>query len=228
MPTTTSKGIRTRICACLLLAVVLLPAVDRAEAGGNPPSQVVFEVGYVRPFGDLADDFFNTELGLGIKEGLELGFRWRYRFSESLSISPSFHFIDYKNFKGENEGIGAYRIKPTTLKYSLELMYLMRSAGSSVRPFVAVNAGIFRNRVEGYWKTFEQAFDSSLNTVGFGGRAGLLVGGFEFSAVYNVNRFDTWRFFNTGYEESYVWDTMVFRVGWIIPFKEDKPRDQER
>jgi len=210
------------------LAVVLLPAVDRAEAGGNPPSQVVFEVGYVRPFGDLADDFFNTELGLGIKEGLELGFRWRYRFSESLSISPSFHFIDYKNFKGENEGIGAYRIKPTTLKYSLELMYLMRSAGSSVRPFVAVNAGIFRNRVEGYWKTFEQAFDSSLNTVGFGGRAGLLVGGFEFSAVYNVNRFDTWRFFNTGYEESYVWDNMVFRVGWIIPFKEDKPRDQER
>ncbi len=228
MPATTPKGIRIRICACLLLAMVLLPAADRAEAGGNPPSQVVFEVGYVRPFGDLADDFFTTELGLGIKEGLELGFRWRYRFSESLSISPSFHFIDYKNFKGENEGIGAYRIKPTTLKYSLELMYVLFDADTTVRPFVAVSAGILRNRVEGYWKTFEQAFDSSLNTVGYGGRAGFLIGGFEFSAVYNVNRFDTWRFFNTGYEESYVWDNMVFRVGWIIPFQKNRREDQER
>jgi hypothetical protein len=203
--------------ALLVCGLTLLFGVqDRAE--GHPPSQVVFEAGYVQPRGDLADDFFNTPLGFGIKEGLELGFRWRYRFSESLSISPSFHFVDYKNFSGENEEVGAYRIKPTTLRYSLELMYILLKPDTAVRPFIAGSAGIVRNRVEGYWKTWEKAFDSSVNAPYFGLRAGLLVGGFEFSAVYNVNRFDTWRFFNTGYEESYVWDNVVIRAAWIIPF----------
>ncbi|MCK9995923.1 MAG: outer membrane beta-barrel protein [Candidatus Krumholzibacteria bacterium] len=205
--------------ALLLCGLPLLSGVP-AQAGEHPSSQVVFEVGYVQPHGDLADDFFNSPLGFGIKEGLELGFRWRYRFSESLSISPSFHFVDYRNFSGENEEVGAYRIKPTTMRYSLELMYIMLKADTPVRPFIAGSAGIVRNRVEGYWKTWDKAFDSSVNALGFGLRAGLLVGGFEFSAVYNVNRFDTWRFFNTGYEESYVWDNAVLRVGWIIPFND--------
>ncbi len=207
-----------RACLALLLCGFPLLSGVPAQAGGHPSSQVVFEVGYVQPYGDLAGDFFNTPLGFGIKEGLELGFRWRYRFSESLSISPSFHFVDYKNFSGENEEVGAYRIKPTTIRYSLELMYIMLKADTPVRPFIAGSAGIARNRVEGYWKTWDKAFDSSVNALGFGLRAGLLVGGFEFSAVYNVNRFDTWRFYNTGYEESYVWDNAVLRVGWIIPF----------
>jgi len=203
--------------AFLFCGLALLSGVP-AQAGGHPSSQVVFEVGYVQPHGDLADDFFTTQLGFGIKEGLELGFRWRYRFSESLSISPSFHFVDYRNFSGENEEVGAYRIKPTTMRYSLELMYVMLKADSAIRPFFAVSAGLVRNRVEGYWKTWDKAFDSSVNAPVFGLRAGLKMGGFEFSAVYHVNRFDTWRFFNTGYEESYVWDNTVFRVGWIIPF----------
>ncbi len=203
--------------ALLMCGLTLLSGVP-ALAENNPPSQVVFEVGYVQPHGDLAEDFSSTPLGFGIKEGLELGFRWRYRFSESLSLSPSFHFVDYKNFSGENEEVGAYRIKPTTLRYSLELMYTMLNPNTAVRPFVAGSAGFVRNRVEGYWKTWDKAFDSSVNALFFGLRAGLLVGGFEFSAVYNMNRFDTWRFFNTGYEESYVWDNMVIRAAWIIPF----------
>ena len=218
MPTKNQGGPPSRACIALLVCGSVLLSGAPSLAGGNPPSQVVIEVGYVKPYGDLADDFFTTQLGLGIKEGLELGFRWRYRFSESLSISPSFHFVDYKNFKGENEEIGAYRIKPTTLMYSLELMYILLDPDSSVRPFLAVNAGICRNRAEGYWKTWEKVFDSSVNTLGFGARAGFLVAGFEISAVYNVNRFDTWRFFDTGFEESYVWDNLVIRVGWIIPF----------
>jgi hypothetical protein len=218
MPLSTPNGSPLRIYAALALTVALLGAAAPSQVEGHPSSQVVFEVGYVHPYGDLADDFFTTQLGMGIKEGIELGFRWRYRFSESLSISPSFHFVDYKNFKGENEEIGAYRIKPTTLRYSLELMYILLDPDTAVRPFIAGSAGVCRNRTEGYWKTWEKAFDASVNALGFGLRAGLQVAGFELSAVYNVNRFDTWRFFNTGYEESYVWDNLVYRAGWIIPF----------
>lgn len=213
-------GNLNRIVAALLAGGFLLLIVNPVFAGGHPRSQVVFEAGFVQPYGDLADDFLTTEKGLGIKSGLELGFRWRYRFSESLSISPGFHFIDYKNYSGENEEIGAYRIKPTTLNYSLEFMYILLDPGKAVRPYLAVNAGVCRNRLEAYWKTWDKAFDSSVNTLGVGARAGLLIGGFEFSAVYNFNRFDTWRFFNTGYEENYVWDNLVFRAGWIIPFGE--------
>lgn len=220
MPPSTPNTSRLRIFAGLALTAVLVAASAPCLAGGHPPSQVVFEAGYVHPYGDLADDFLTTDKGMGIKEGIELGFRWRYRFSEALSISPSFHFVDYKNLKGENDEVGAYRIKPTTLMYSLELMYILLDPDTVVRPFFAGSAGVCRNRTEGYWKTWEKAFDSSVNTLGFGLRAGLLLGGFEFSAVYNVNRFDTWRFFNTGYEESYVWDNLVLRIGWIIPFKQ--------
>lgn len=215
-----------RFCAGMLLALGVTASAAPGLARSHPSSQVVVEVGYVQPYGDLADDFLDTRLGLGIKEGLELGFRWRYRFSESLSLSPSFHFIDYKNYNGENEEAGAYRIKPTTLAYRLELMYVMLGSDTPVRPFLAVNAGVVRNRVEGYWKTFEKAFDTSVNALGFGARAGFMLGGFEFSAVYDVNRFDTWRFFNTGFEESYVWDNLVVRMGWVIPFHK-KPRSQE-
>jgi hypothetical protein len=205
--------------ALLLLAACLTAAPGAAPATGHPPSQVAIEVGYVTPHGDLADDFFTTPQGLGIKEGLELGFRWRYRFSESFSLSPSFHFVDYKNYVGENQEVGPYRIKPTTLRYGLELRYVLLDPETTVRPFLAAGAGIFRNRVEGYWKTFEKAFDSSVNAVGFSGRVGFLLGGFEFSAVYHANRFDTWRFFNTGYEDSYVWDDLVIRLGWTIPLR---------
>lgn len=218
MPTKIQGAKSSHIGLVLMMCVLMLAAGRPALAGGHPSSQVVVEVGYVHPYGDLAAGFFTSDLGLGIKEGLELGFRWRYRFSESLSLSPSFHFVDYKNFTGENEYIGAYRIKPTNLRYSLELMYLMLDRDSVVRPFVAASVGIVRNRVEGYYKTWEQAFDSSVNALEYGARAGLQLGGFEFSVVYNFNRFDTWRFFNTGHEESYVWDNLVLRAGWIIPF----------
>ena len=98
MTTSNPAGIQNRIGAALLAGGLLLLIVNPVLAGGHPRSQVVFEAGFVQPYGDLADDFLTTEKGLGIKSGLELGFRWRYRFSESLSISPGFHFIDYKNF----------------------------------------------------------------------------------------------------------------------------------
>jgi hypothetical protein len=202
----------------LTLAAALLCAALPAVAGDHPSSQVVFEVGYVHPYGNLAEDFFGTDKGFGIKEGLELGFRWRYRFSENWSISPAFHFTDYKNFSGENEEVGAYRIKPTTLLYDLELMYVMGREDSFLRPLIAISAGVSRNRVEGYYKTWDKAFDSSVSAPHLSARAGILVSGFEFTAAYNFNQFDTWRFFNTGYEESYNWNNLVIRVGWIIPF----------
>ena len=70
----------------------------------------------------------------------------------------------------------------------------------------------------GYTKEFTLSFDESVNTLGFSLRAGIEVAGLEFSAVYHVNRFRTWRYFRTGSEQQYDWDSFVLRGAWQIPF----------
>ena len=209
------RNILTAIC---LSAWGLLLVAE--AAADHPPSQVVVEFGAAIPGGDLADDFYATELGLGAASGLEMGFRWRYRYSEAWSLAPSFHFIDYKDFKGTHPTEGDFRIPASSFRYCLELMWTGGGSQSVLRPFAAAAGGIYRNRVEGFYKTFEKAFDESVNTLGYSLRAGVLVGGFELSLIYNANRFDTWRFFDTGFEESYNWDNLGLRVGWILPFED--------
>jgi len=173
-----------------------------------------------KPLGNLSEDFYETELGLGAVSGLELGFRWRFNLNHTWSLSPSFHFMNYKDFKSSAPDGEDFRIKSSSFRYCLELMWLGRDPDKSVRPFLAASAGIYRNRVEGFYKTFEKPFDSSVNTFAAVLRGGLRLGLFELSAYYSFNRFDTWIFFQTGQSETYDWDNLGLRVGWIVPFGE--------
>ena len=78
------------------LALVAAAIASAPAAADRPPSQVVLEVGGAIPKGNLGDDFYDTELGLGIKSGLEMGFRWRFFLNDAWSLSPAFHFLNYK------------------------------------------------------------------------------------------------------------------------------------
>jgi hypothetical protein len=205
------------VTAILLAAAILVPQSAQAD---HPPSQIVVEFGAAQPKGDLAADFYDTRLGLGAASGLELGFRWRYRFNDNFSLSPSFHFINYKDLRSTDPVVGDFRIPTSSFRYCLELMWVFGAADSGLRPFIAAAGGVYRNRVEGFYKTFEQAFDESVNTLGGSLRAGFRIAAFEVSVIYSVNRFATWRFFDTGFEEDYDWDNAGVRVGWIIPFGE--------
>jgi|GEM_PF-1772172 len=218
MPLIPANRFLIRALAGLTAGLALVVCAVPVQAGNHPPSEVLVEAGYVKPYGDLAAPFLTTPKGLGITQGMELGFRWRYRFSDHWSLAPGFQFIDYRNYTGTNPQLGDYRIQPTTLRYELELMCVMLDPGKTVRPLIAVSAAVLRNRLQGFYKTWDQAFDTSVNNLGFSARAGIRTAGFEFTVVYHYNRFDTWRFFNTGYEESYDWDNLVLRVAWIIPF----------
>ncbi len=203
----------------ILLAAALSTGVAEAAAA-RPHNQVLVEAGWSRPYGDLARDYTETQLGFGAGDALELGFRWRYNFSSTVSLSPAFHFVDYRDFKSTGEVIGDYRISASSLRYTLELMFIQGDERRSVRPFLAFSGGLYRNRVVGFNKNLTSPFDQSVNTLGFGARGGVRLAGFELSAVYNVNRFATWTFFETGQEQDYNWDSFAVRAAWIIPFSD--------
>ena len=187
-------------------------------------NQVLVEAGWSHPYGDLGQDFSDTRLGFGAGDAMELGFRWRYHFSPTLSLSPAFHFVDYRDFKSTDAIIGDYRISASSLRYTLELMMIQGDLNRSVRPFLAFSGGLYRNRVVGFNKNLSEPFDQSVNTLGFGVRAGIRVVGFELSALYNLNRFTSWQFFQTGQDQEYNWDSFAVRAAWIIPFSDGPSR----
>lgn len=201
--------------ATALLVLLLAPGAGHA---GRPPSQVLLEAGGALPRGDLAADFTTEPLGFGVKSGLELGFRWRLWLSENWSVSPSFHFMNYKDFKSLTPTGEDFRIKPTSFRYVVEVMWMAGDRTRGFRPFLAVGGGLYRNRVEGFYKTFDRPFDQSVNTFGASGRAGVKLGQFELSVLYSWNRFETWALYRTGQAESYDWDNSGVRAAWLVPF----------
>ena len=221
-------NLKIHLRLAVLTAIVFCAATSLAAESSRPHSQVLVEAGWGRPYGELAEDYTETTLGFGAGDGLELGFRWRYHLSNTISISPAFHFMDYRDFKSTDAVIGDYRISSSSLRYTLELMIIQGDETKPVRPFLAFSGGLYRNRVVGFNKSFTGPFDESTNTLGFATRGGVRLGMFELSAVYSLNRFDSWRYFETGKEESYNWDNFSVRAGWIIPFSDGPPEQKTK
>ncbi len=208
----------------LLTLLVMSSLASAALAGDRPHSQVLVEVGWGKPYGDLAQDYTTTKQGFGAEDGLELGFRWRYYFSNTVSLAPAFHFMDYRNFESTDPDIGEFRISAASLRYTLELMIIQGDATKSIRPFLAASGGWYRNRTVGYSKQLPEPFDESINMLGLGMRAGVRLGLFEISAIYSWSRFATLRYFDPGVEADYNWDNFGIRVGWIVPFSDAAPK----
>jgi len=188
-----------RSALVLSLTAVLLVAGTSAFAEDSPGSQVVVEAGMIVPYGQLGADFGKTRLGFGASEGLEIGFNYRIFLSQAVSIAPSFLFLDYGNYNGVDDEIGDFRVQSSSYHFTL-------------------GAGLFRNRVTGFYQDNTKAMDRSINTMGYSLRAGIQLIGLEFSVVYNINRFNTWQFYQSDYRERYNWDSISFRAGWLIPF----------
>ena len=214
---------RTKVLNWLVLSLALSlvgPLNQPAVAGENPSSQVIVEGGLTIPFGNLDDDFGKTRLGFGATNGFEAGFRFRLHLSSTVSVSPSFHFVDFGTYYGVHPEIEEYSIMTASLRYSLELMVMSEYKSSGrPRPFLALAAGMYRNRIQGYYQDFHQEIDESVSTLGVSFRGGVQIVGFELSLVYNVNRFNTWHFYQSDYRERYNWDNLSLRLGWIIPIQ---------
>ncbi len=113
--------------------------------------------------------------------------------------------------------MGDLSINSSVYAWTVEAMLRTGAPEAVLHAFLGVGGGLYRNRVEGLDKAFVAAFDQSVNTLGWSARAGIAVGELEFSAVYNVNRFASPRFFDAPAEHDYNWDTLVVRVGWVVP-----------
>lgn len=211
----------TRHILFIVFALVLISA-PAASAAARPPSEVVLEAGGALPQGNLGDDYFTTDLGLGNKGGLELGFRLRYHLNERWSLSPAFHFVNFKDFKHADADGNDFRIKPTSYRYTLELLWTGGAGTSKIRPITGLSVGLYRNRLEAFQKTDGDLIDSSVNTLGAALRGGLKTGDFELSVVYGFNEFDTWSYFATADPETYDWSTLGARAAWVVPFGGDK------
>ncbi len=230
------RGLLSRpvlVPAALFLVFFLLCSVDtqaavrqRDQVASEPvdplAGKVIVEAGLAMPYGNLGDDFETSRLGLGALPGLELGFRYRFMLSPGFSVSPAFHLVDYRNMEGFNTEAEEFKIEAISMRYSVEMMLMSTGTSSRVpRPFLALGAGLYRNRVKGFINGFEEAHDASISSLGVSLRGGVQVLDFELSLVYNVNRFNTWNFHASDYRERYNWDNLGVRVGWLLPLGSD-------
>lgn len=212
-----SRGTLPGFLLCTMIVAMGWPGLAWAE---HPPSQVLVETGLAIPYGDLADNFEDTARGFGAENGYFAGFRYRMHLSPTFSVSPSFHFVDYKNFNGVHPEVDEYRIQSSSLRYAVEFMVISPyQSFARPRPFLALGVGISRNRVQGFYQDFQEAIDESVNSVAWSFRGGVQMGGFEFSLVYNIDRFNTWHFHDSYDRDRYNWDAVEVRVGWILPIE---------
>lgn len=202
----------------IAILLVLLAVAGPAAAGDRPSGQVVVEFGLPVPYGDLGDDYLDAPLGFGAREGLEVGFRWRLPLAGALSLAPAFHFTAYGGVAGTDPLLGEHTLDCSTYAYTLEAMLGAMDPAAGLRPFLALAAGLHRNRAAGTDKGSGRGFDDSVNTFGASLRAGVAVDQLEISVLYRLNRFTTWRFFRADQEQDYAWDALVLRGAWVIPF----------
>lgn len=205
-------------CFLIVLAAAPLALADRANEEKSPAGgRFLVEVGLALPQADLADDFLSTPLGAGAGSGLEIGLRWRSALSPTLALGPVFHFVNHRELIGGEAESPDYRLRATTLRYALELLYGRRDSYTRMRPFAGLAAGLSRNRLEGDGKSEGELLDDAVNTLSLALRAGVRWRGLEWSVVYNLNRFESVRFFSADGADSYNWDTVTVRMGWLIP-----------
>ena len=202
----------------LCLAPTLLLA-GVGSAADNPGSRVVFEGGLLRPLGELGADFDPSFLGLGAEDGYEVGFRLRLPVTPALSVSPGFHFVNFKSHLSIGAGEQEYKTEALSYRFTLEGMLKPRCKGGQVRPFLAVAAGLYRNRVVGYYEdAVAEERDDSINSFGYSARWGFATNSVELSFVAHRNRVRTWRFFPTDGKECYRWNNLGVRLGYLLPW----------
>ena len=202
----------------IMAAGVALISAEAGQAADDPVNRLVLEGGLLQPRGDLGADFDETFLGLGADTGYEAGFRFRLPMTPAFSISPGFHFVDFQSHVLTDAAEQEFKTEALSYRFTLEFMLMPHCEGASARPFLAVAGGLYRNRVVGFYDdpTAEER-NSSVNSFGYSVRGGFAVGNYEVSFVAHRNRVETLQFFQTESRESYCWNNMGVRVGYLLP-----------
>lgn len=178
------------------------------------PYQLVFEGGAALPLGDLGDDYVGTRQGFGAGTGYDLGVRFRYYATSTLSLGPSVHYANFGDWEGVADGY-AYAIRNSAVRWGFDLQQFLGHDRLGLRPYVTAGAALVRNRYEDWDEDFG-TFSSSSSSLSLGVGGGVAVGPMELSVTYNYNPMknrvlsDTWQL---GRNETFDWSYVVVRAG---------------
>ena len=201
----------------LLGGLLLFPLAG--YAGDSESSQTVVEVALLRPVGELGAAYDETFVGLGADTGYEVGFRLRLPLTPNFSISPGFHFVDFESHLLIDEAEEEFKTEALSYRFTMEGMLRPRCGNETVRPFLAVAAGLYRNRIVGFYDDpFAAERNDSINSFGYSVRWGFTTNHYEVSFVVHRNRVDTWKFFPKDAKQSYRWDNFAVRLGYPLPW----------
>ena len=180
-------------------------------------NEFVVEGGYAGPMGDLQDDYFTTDQGLGATGGYMIGLRFRHYLSPYLAVAPSFQYVKF----GSNSGVAdfpgygdtlAYSIDTSLYRYGLDLQSFLGHVRNQIRPYLTLGISLNHNRyhdeIQGYYP-----YSHSIDTLGGALGFGLQMGAVELSAVYNYNRFNTDGLPSASGSTEYNWDYFVVQAG---------------
>jgi hypothetical protein len=208
-------------CSRLILSVAVITAVlfsfsGRAEARARPSFfDVVIEGGAVQPLSDLKAGF-ETPSGFEASTGFEIGVRFRQHFRSGWAIAPSFHYVQFGKYLGEDEEIGIFETGASMYRYGVDLQYFFGGPRQTPRFFLTGGSALVRDRMREDYLDDGSFFESvGVNSLALSAGAGMQVGSFEFVAQYHHNHFTTRRFYDG--IEPYEWDYISLRVGITLP-----------
>jgi opacity protein-like surface antigen len=208
-----------RLAASLLLCCLAVTAAAAEIAGTTPIRrvEVLMEGGLALPLGDLAADFESTEHGLGAETGYTLGLRLRIFLHEGLSVAPNFTYVEFGDYDGYDANAIPFKILVTNLRYGLDFHYLTPGSERTLRPFVGAGAAIVRNKYHEEIRADDTTFDAARNSFVWSLQAGVRLQDWEVTLQYDINHFTTPAFDAYGQEQSYNWNNLVLRAGFILP-----------
>jgi hypothetical protein len=192
-------------------AATPVPAVPPVPDGGG---RLWVEGGWAVPLRDLADGLDATPEGAGAIPGFEAGMGWRFGVTPAWSLAPTVHYVGYGDATGLGND-GEATLGAASVRYGVELLWTANRPGA--RLIFGVTPALVHNRLHGAGKDHVTAVAGTGESFDLSVRSGVRFGNTEISAVWHLNRFSSYRFFETPTELDYNWDTVVLRFGWQLP-----------
>jgi hypothetical protein len=193
---------------------------DVADPGGAAEFrrlEVLLEGGPVVPLGDLGSGFRYTSQGFGAELGYAIGLRTRFFVTRTLSVAPSFTYIEFGDHDGIDADGNVFKIRPTALRYGLDFAWIGPPSVGAVRPLVGVGLAVTRNRYRDEDRESETFFEAGVNALVPSVALGLRWGGLEAAVQHEFDRFTTGRFFSDLVPRDLDWDHVLIRFAYVLP-----------
>lgn len=214
----------------LLLTATDTAAQDTPGAGTTSPdttvardgsaaqqAEVLIETGLAMPLGDLAAGYRNTQRGMGAELGYLIGLRLRFYPAPYLVLAPHFNYVEFGDYDGTNTSGQPFAITVRTLRYALDVQYVISDRDRTLRPFVGAGAAFLRNTYQEASEAAGTEFRAGVHSLAWSLGAGVRLTDWEFAVHYEVNHFRTTQFSHAALDQRHAWNSLRLRVSYQFP-----------